>query len=49
MSRVRKEKASVIAEKDVICAVTAADSGKANDSRKKRKKEATEPLYLKRI
>lgn len=50
MSRARKEKTSVITEKDsVICAVTAADSGNANNSLKKRKKEADEPLYLKRI
>ncbi|MEM2081415.1 MAG: hypothetical protein QXP44_01210 [Candidatus Bathyarchaeia archaeon] len=49
MSRAKKEK-TVITEKDsVVYAVTAADSGNANNSRKKRKKEANEPLYLKRI
>ncbi|MCW4008715.1 MAG: hypothetical protein NWF09_08540 [Candidatus Bathyarchaeota archaeon] len=50
MSRARKEKTSITTEKDsVVYAVTAADSGNANNSRKKRKKEANEPLYLKRI
>ncbi|MEM2108565.1 MAG: hypothetical protein QXL10_04705 [Candidatus Bathyarchaeia archaeon] len=49
MSRKQKERMSTVSEKDVIYAVTTADSGNSKDSREKRKKEAKEPLYLKRI
>ncbi|MEM2999742.1 MAG: hypothetical protein QXV09_03795 [Candidatus Bathyarchaeia archaeon] len=49
MSRVRRGKISVSEKETVVYAVTAADSGAPDDSREKRKKDATEPLYLKRI